>query len=129
MNSKDGGSSVFGRGTAPEPKRRDERATTEKTPTGRRGKRKPARPLAELRERLAKEAAVGRGPRRTLKQRVAGALPLLGFLGVREIGLAVALAGAITLIWVWHQYFVWGLIVVAVGLCIMRYGEHWVRDD
>lgn len=91
--------------------------------------RKPARPLAELKERLAKEAARRGTPRPTLRERLAAALPLAGLFGIREIGLAVALVGAVTLIWVWHQYFMWGLLVVAIGLVIMRYGESWLKGE
>lgn len=130
MSPKDGKSSVFSEKTKPEPKRREERAPREKAgPAGKRGERKPARPLAELNARLAKEAARGRGSKLSLRQRIAAAMPLLGFLGVREIGLGVVLTGAITLMWIWHRYFVWGLVVVAIGLYIMRYGESWVKGE
>lgn len=88
--------------------------------------RKPARPLAEMNQRLAKEV-LKHGPKRGLRERVAGLFPLFGVIGIREIGLAVCVASAITMIWIWSYLRVWGFIGVGLGLVIMRYGENWLK--
>ncbi len=97
-----------------------------KGPGRAKAERKPARPLAELNQRLAKEA-LRRGPKRGFRERVAGLFPLFGVIGVREIGLTVCVASAITMIWIWSYLRVWGFLGVGLGLVIMRYGENWLK--
>ncbi len=131
MSPKEQPGGIFARRNAGKDERGGKRTVEARAPgPAKRGKGKgkgrPARPMAELSDRLAKEKAAGRGVKRSLRERLAAAMPLFGFLGIREIGLAIVFAAAITLMGIWHQYFVWGLLVVAVGLYVMRYGDSWL---
>lgn len=132
MTSEDRKSSIFS-GPGRPGTRKPAGESSKPSPSGQKnaGKggeaRKPARPMAEFDARLAKEAA--KGSKRSLRQRIAGAMPFFGLFGIREIGLGITLAGAITLMGIWHQYFIWGVLVTIVGIAIMRYGEAWVKRD
>ncbi len=95
---------------------------------GKRPERKPARPLKEYNERLAKEQARAKGSKRSLRERIAAVMPLFGVIGVREIGLAVTIISAVTLIWILRQY-AWGLLVVGLGFVLMRYGDNWLKGQ
>lgn len=88
--------------------------------------RTPARPLAELEERRAREKA--RTPKEglTLRQRVSQAFPLFGVVGTRELGLILAIAGGTAAMW--PRYRALGFLVAALGFVVMRSGEGWLRN-
>lgn len=113
--------------SAPEPRRPGRGPHSE--PRGSRGgagARRASRPLAELQEKLTKETR-RKTVRVSVKERLARAFPLFGVIGPGEIGLAIAIIGAVTMIWIWPHLLHWGLVVVAMGFVIMRYGERWLR--
>lgn len=85
----------------------------------------PSRPMVELEKRLAAETRRSSSGRLTLTQRVGRAFPLFGFIGIRELGLIVAIGGAVMTIW--HDLRPWGFLVAALGLVTMRYGPSWFK--
>lgn len=87
--------------------------------------RAPARPLAELRERQAREEARVGSERLSLRQRIGRAFPLFGVVGPRELGLILAIVGGTTAMW--PVYRAWGFLIAGLGFVVMRYGEGWLR--
>lgn len=87
--------------------------------------RTPARPLAELRQRQAREEARAGTERPSLRQRIGRAFPLFGMVGPRELGLILAIVGGTTAMW--PVYRAWGFLIAGLGFVVMRYGEGWLR--
>ncbi|HCJ09578.1 MAG TPA: hypothetical protein DHW14_00230 [Clostridiales bacterium] len=112
------------------------RDRTKKAGGGRRGRGRkkkaprPARPLAELKEREKKRAQAASARPVSLRERVAGVLPLFGVINVRELGLIAAIAGGTMAMW--PHLRPWGFLLAAAGFVVMRYGENWLaggRND
>jgi len=80
-----------------------------------------ARPLADYKTELARAR---QRPRQSLVERLGGAFPLFGVIGVRELGLVVAIAGGT--IAMWPLLRPWGFLVAVGGFLIMRYGGKWL---
>jgi hypothetical protein len=93
---------------------------------GERRERRPARPLAEYKERIAAEQA--RPPREqiSLKRRIGRLFPLLGIIGVPELGLMITVISAIVFIWAKPHLWTVGLVLTIAGLLITRYGAGWL---
>ncbi len=128
MCPKEGQSSVFsGRRPLARGGREDRGDKAARSP--KKDERRPARPLAELAERVAREKRGEGGQGKSLRQRLAGTLPLFGVVNLREIGLGVIIVGAVLFIWVWPHLLHWGLLITALGFVIMRYGDNWVKGN
>ncbi len=85
---------------------------------------RPARPLAELKEREKKRAEAASRRPGSFRQRVAKVLPLFGVINVRELGLITAIAGGTMAMW--PHLRPWGFLLAAAGFVVMRYGENWL---
>ena len=94
---------------------------------GRAKAKTPARPLAEYKQRIETEKEQAPKERRSLKQRVWRLFPLLGIIGVPELGLMITVASAIVFIWAKPHLWGLGVVLTIAGLLITRYGADWLR--
>jgi len=115
-NKRDPG--VFDQTPSKQRKRKDRRAARDKS------RKKAARPLADYKAEQVKTGGGGKVP---FTRRIANAFPLFGVIGIREIGLGLALTGGTVAMW--PKLRPWGFLIAVAGFLLMRYGSKWLGQS